>query len=203
MPVTAVRVPLGSRLPWFSVTSLDGARITTATMAPGRPVAVAFLCRHSPYVRLIESMMSPLLNEFSDRVSVVAIASNDVRAYPDDAPAHLARQAAECRFQFPYCIDAEQRAARAFKASCTPEFFVYDARWRLSYHGGFDGSRPGSPLPVTGLDLRRALEAVVRGDRLVGHQTPAFGCSIKWSAGHEPAYSYISTNSDLMRHPNA
>lgn len=203
MPVTAVRVPLGSRLPWFSVTSLDGAKITTANLTPGRPAAIAFLCRHSPYVRLIQSAMAPLLNGFADRVSVVAIAPNDVRAYPDDAPDYLAQQATESDFRFPYCVDPEQRAARAFRASCTPEFFVYDAKWRLSYHGGFDASRPGNHLPVTGDDLRRALEAVVRGDRLITHQPPAFGCSIKWSAGHEPAYSYISANTNLTRYANA
>lgn len=202
MPVTAVRVPLGSRLPWFNVTSLDGSKVTTANLGQGRPVAIAFLCRHSPYVRLIEASMAPMLNEFSDRVSVVAIAPNDVRAYPDDAPEHLEQQAEECGFRFPYCIDPEQRAARAFRASCTPEFFVYDAKWRLSYHGGFDDSRPGNHVAVTGDDLRRALEAVVRGERLINHQPVAFGCSIKWSAGHEPAYSYICGTSDLMRYAN-
>jgi hypothetical protein len=175
---------------------LDGTRITTANLDAGRPVVVAFLCRHSPYVRQIESALASLLDEFAPTTSVIGIASNDTRAYPDDAPEYLDKQAREAGFTFPYCLDVDQRAARAFRASCTPEFFVYDRQWRLNYHGGFDSSRPGSDLPVTGDDLRYALASVRDGARLTQSPVPAFGCSIKWTAGHEPPYSYTSTGLD-------
>jgi len=189
VPVSARDLQLGSRLPWFSVTDLDGRTWDSASLRPDRLVLVAFLCRHSPYVVHLEEHFGRLARTLEEReVTVIAIAPNDARAYPSDGPQHLAEQAANAGFSFPYCLDEKQQAAKAFGASCTPEFFLYDLGRRLVYHGQYDGSRPGSGLPVTGTDLLAAVDATLAGDFVHGDQRPSFGCSIKWAAGNEPSY---------------
>lgn len=180
-------------MPWFEVTTLEGSRWTTATLPEGRPSVVAFLCNHSPYVRHIEAALKTLSEDLAQLgVAVLAIASNDARAYPADSPSKLLAQVERTGWPFPYALDEDQRSARAFGASCTPEFFVYDGDRRLVYHGQFDGSRPASSTDVAdGADVRRAVEAVLAGDAVSPRQAPAFGCSIKWRAGNEPAYMFV------------
>jgi hypothetical protein len=192
MPVSSAQVPLGTRLPWFRVARLEEPTqwLTPKALAPARPTVIAFLCNHSPYVRVIERHLAEYLNEVhADSVNVLAISSNDDRAYPSDSRGRLIEQIARAGFVFPYCLDRDQRAAKAFRARCTPEFFVYDNNGRLVYHGRFDGSVPGGDDEVSGVELRRAVEAARAGIPLWREQHPSFGCSIKWRAGTEPGYS--------------
>jgi len=156
-------------------------------------VLVAFLCCHSPYVKHIECDLGPRLSAFNDSdITVLAISSNDVVAYPTDSPENMEVQAARARFDFPYCIDSDQQAAKAFKASCTPEFFVYDLDWRLVYHGQYDSSRPGNGIPVSGIDLMAAVTATCNDDVVPAEQRASFGCSIKWRSGNEPDYAFTN-----------
>jgi peroxiredoxin len=193
MPIPSLQLPLGMRLPWFAVDDLDGQRWDTSKLREGRPVLVAFLCVHSPYVNHIESDLGPRLSSLPESgITVLAISSNDVVAYPTDSPEKMRDQVNRAGFGFPYCTDKEQLAAKAFKASCTPEFFVYDVDWRLVYHGQYDGSRPGNRIPVTGDDLCTAVTAACRDDVVPAEQEPSFGCSIKWRAGNEPEYAFTN-----------
>jgi len=192
MPINSLAVPLGSRMPWFEVVDLEGSRVSTATLEDGAPVAVVFLCNHSPYVRPLEHSIADTAREFSARgVQFVGIASNDMRAYPSDNKTRLTEQRDRSGFQFPYCLDESQQAAKAFGANCTPEFFLYDEDWRLTYHGQYDGSRPGNGIPATGTDFIAAIEAVLDGDVVPRDQFPSLGCSVKWRAGNEPSYVWI------------
>lgn len=191
MAVPSLPVPLGSRLPWFDLTTLDGKQITTKTLLQQRPVLVLFLCQHSPYVRHIETELGAMVAGYTSRVTVLGVASNDERAYPADCAQALREQARRAGFTFDVGLDTYQRAAKSFGATCTPELFVYDDAWRLAYHGQFDSSRPDNDLPTDGADLRHALDAVLSKEGVVARdQRSSFGCSIKWTAGHEPAYIF-------------
>lgn len=192
MPIPSRRVPLGTRLPWFSVTDLQERPLDTSTLQVGRPTLVAFLCNHSPYVQHIERHLGPVLSRLhtSAAVTVVGISPNDVTAYPTDDLAMMRAQAKRAEFAFPYCLDATQQAAKAFGATCTPEFFLYDIDWRLVYHGQYDGSRPGNDLPVTGDDLLSAIAATCEDDVVSAEQSGSFGCSVKWRPGNEPSYVF-------------
>lgn len=193
MPIDSIRCPLGTRLPWFSVSTLEGRVVTTADLPRGIPVVVGFLCNHSPYVRHLESELDRVLTEFEHRgVQVITIASNDMTSYPVDNVEGLNEQVSRAGFTFRYCIDPDQRAAKAFSASCTPEFFVYDDDWRLVYHGQFDASRPGNDIQTTGDDVRGAVDAVLCNETVSADQSPGFGCSIKWSSGDEPTYLLVN-----------
>jgi hypothetical protein len=203
LPIPSLPIPLGSRLPWFDLVSLDGDRLTTRILHGRRPdearlipVLVVFLCNHSPYVRHIEAALATLAERYLDRVAMLAIASNNVRSYPSDSPDMLAEQAKRTGFKFPYYLDAEQRSAKAFRASCTPEFFVYDQEWRLAYHGQFDSSRPDNTTKPTGVDVDLALEYVLdpRLKDMNRDQHPSLGCSIKWTPGNEPSYIISGAN---------
>lgn len=190
MAVPSLRVALGSRLPWFTVESIDGEVKDTGTLSNDCPTLVAFLCNHSPYVRHIERRFAEVASEYASDVETIVICSNDERAYPIDNEEGIRRQIGRAQFQFPYYRDPGQRAAKSFGANCTPEFFIYGIGGRLLYHGQFDGSRPGNDIPVTGNDLRNALRGAIGNVPLLGDQAPSFGCSIKWAAGNEPVYLY-------------
>jgi AhpC/TSA family. len=179
-------------LPWFSVTDLDGDEWNTSLLEEGHPVLIVFLCQHSPYVQHIERNLGASMAEVIERgVTVLGISSNDARSYPADAPSLLRQQAERASFTFPYCIDSGQQAAKAFGASCTPEFFLYDKDWRCVYHGQYDGSRPGNEIHVTGQDVLAAIQATLADDDIVSRdQHPSLGCSIKWRAGNEPSYLF-------------
>lgn len=191
MPVRSRDIPLGARLPWFSITDLDGRVWSSDSFSETAPVLVAFACNHSPYVRHIESVMGEVLNGLYRRgFGVIAISPNDVNSYPLDNEQMTREQARRANFDFPYCVDTDQHAAKAFIASCTPEFYLYDTDRRLVYHGQFDASRPGNGVPVTGVDLTTAIQAIQVGDLVPAEQQPSFGCSVKWTPGREPDYVF-------------
>jgi peroxiredoxin len=141
---------------------------------------VMFICTHCPYVKHIEKGLAQLGADYSEKLGIVAISSNDAKSYPDDSPAGLKRQAQTMGFKFPYLYDESQEIARAFKAACTPDIYLFDAEMKLVYRGQFDGSRPRNGVPVTGKDLRAALDAVLRGERPSADQLASVGCNIKW-----------------------
>jgi len=141
---------------------------------------VMFICTHCPYVKHIEKGLAQLGADYSEKLRIVAISSNDAKSYPDDSPAGLKRQAQTMGFKFPYLYDESQEIARAYKAACTPDIYLFDAEMKLVYRGQFDGSRPRNGVPVTGKDLRAALDAVLRGERPSADQLASVGCNIKW-----------------------
>lgn len=177
-------VPLGTPMPAFSLPEpATGKTIASAEVADGsRPVVVAFICNHCPFVKHLRSELAEFGRECREiGVAMVAISSNDAAAYPDDAPEKMALEARDAGYVFPYLYDETQAVARAFGAACTPDFFVYDRAGKLFYRGQFDDSRPGKGEP-TGADLRAAVLAAVRGEPAPAVQKPSIGCNIKWRA---------------------
>lgn len=181
---------LGTPAPDFSLTDvLSGKQMTLASFSGKRALVVMFLCNHCPYVKHIEAGLTAFDRDYADKdVAIVAISSNDAGAYPDDAPEKLAATVRAQGWKFHYLHDATQSVAKSFTAACTPDFFLYDSARRLVYRGQFDASRPKSDIPVTGTDLRAALEAVLAGQSPSATQKPSIGCNIKWRAGSEPAW---------------
>jgi peroxiredoxin len=192
MPVSSNPLPLGTRLPWFRLTALDGRDCAASDISSGRVAIMAFICNHSPYVRHIEDRLAEVLNMYQRQgVYVVAISPNDIVSYPSDSVDEMRLQADRgVPFEFPYCIDESQEVTKAFQVACTPELFVYDQSGRLAYHGQFDSSRPsaGNDAPVTGDSLAAAVSCVVDGEVLSSPQLPSLGCSVKWRSGNEPDY---------------
>ncbi|WP_214412490.1 thioredoxin family protein [Sphaerisporangium fuscum] len=187
MAVTSFMVPLGTPAPEFDLPSIDGGHVSLADLKATPATLIVFLSNHCPYVRRIEQGIGELAADYRDRLTTVAICSNDVKNYPDDDAAHLAEQAARAGFGFPYLVDESQDVARAYKAACTPDFFLYDADRRLAYRGEFDDARPSNQVPVTGASLRRAVDAVLAGEAVPGEQHPSLGCGIKWKPGNGPS----------------
>lgn len=184
MAIASHMVPLGTPAPEFSLPSIEGERFDLAGLECAPALLVAFLCNHCPYVRHLESTLGPLAAELSERgLFTVGICSNDTSAYPDDGPAGLAEQAARAKFGFPYLLDKRQDVARAYRAACTPDFFLYGPDRRLAWRGQFDGSRPSTGGPVTGETLRAAVEHVLAGRAVPEPHAPSLGCGIKWRAG--------------------
>lgn len=189
MAVESTMLPLGTRAPDFHLPDLRGALHTLDSLAGGKALLVAFICNHCPFVRHLRLELAHVAKEYRPRGLVtVAIASNDVEVYPQDGPAGMAEEAREAGYEFPYLFDASQAVARAYRAACTPDFFLFDAGRRLAYRGQFDGSRPGNGVAVTGADLRAAIDAVLGGAAPAADQKPSIGCSIKWKQGNEPDY---------------
>jgi peroxiredoxin len=186
MPVSSLMVPLGSAAPEFELPSVAGPRVALADLdAPA--LLVMFLCNHCPYVRHVERALATTVARYAGRgVAAVGICSNDTDAHPSDGPAGLAEQARRAGFTFPYLIDATQQAAKDYRAMCTPDLFVYDARRTLAYRGAFDDSTPGNGRPVTGEHLRRALDHVLGGEPVPEPHQPSTGCSLKWKPGNQP-----------------
>ena len=182
-------LPLGSLLPPFTLSGPDATTWSTED-AVGAPVlVVAFLCPHCPYVKHVETRFGEVATDLTSRGAVVvAIQSNAIEDYPQDGPEAMAAQAVANGFRFPYLLDASQDVAKAFRAACTPDFFVFDGEQRLAYRGQFDASRPANDLPVTGADLLAAVDALLAGGAVAEDQVPSIGCSIKWRAGNEPDY---------------
>lgn len=180
MAVDSLMVPLGTPAPTFDLPTVDGGRVALDDLDQS-VVVVMFLCNHCPYVRHVESTIAELVDEFSDAdVGFVGICSNDAAAYPDDAPAGLASQAARAGWTFPYLVDEDQTVGRSFQAACTPDTFVYGPGRTLVYRGAIDGSTPGNGQPRTGEDLRAALDHALRGEDVPEPHRPSMGCSIKW-----------------------
>lgn len=177
-------VPLRTATPDFCLPDVvSGQTVSRANFTGGKPLLVMFICRHCPYVVHVQDELARIGRDFSPRgVAVVAISANDAVSHPDDAPEGLRRQAREAGFSFPYLYDETQAVARAFGAACTPDFFLFDGNQRLVYRGQLDDSRPGNGKPVTGRDLRAALEASLAGQKPSDVQRPSAGCNIKWKS---------------------
>ncbi len=181
---------LGTAAPDFKLPDVTTGKIISLSDFSGKKaLLVMFICRHCPYVQHIQEGLARLANESIGKgAGVAAVSSNDAENYPDDAPEKLKHMAQTLGFRFPYCHDEHQAAAQAYTAACTPDFFLFDAQRKLVYRGQMDDSRPGNGKPVTGKDLREALDAVLAGRPVSADQKPSIGCNIKWKKGNEPAY---------------
>jgi peroxiredoxin len=185
MAMTSFRVPVGTPAPDFELRSIDGGTIRRDEFAGKPALLVAFLCNHCPYVRHIETELGKVLGKYED-LAVVGICPNDSWAYPEDGPQQLRKQVTRAGWRFPYLVDETQDVAKAYRAACTPDFFLYDADRRLAYRGAFDESTPGNAKPVTGGLLAGALDLVIAGAEVPEPHRPSMGCSIKWRPGNEP-----------------
>jgi thiol-disulfide isomerase/thioredoxin len=181
---------LGTAAPDFSLPDVvSGNTISLASFTGAKGLLVMFLCPHCPYVKHVQSTLAAMLKEYAGApLGIAAISSNDATQFPEDSPDGLRAQAAELGFHFPYCYDESQDAAKAYRAACTPDFFLFDEGRKLVYRGQMDGARPKNDTPVTGSDLRAAIDAVLAGRAVDPVQRPSIGCNIKWKEGNEPAY---------------
>lgn len=182
-------LPLGTVAPDFELPNVDGRMVDYAAAAGPQGTVVMFICNHCPFVKHVADELARLGREFMSRgVGCVAISSNDVASHPADSPEQMVREAEDRGYLFPYLYDETQEVAKAYHAACTPDFYVFDAGRKLVYRGQLDPSRPGSDLPVTGSDLRAAVDALLAGRPPLAEQIPSLGCNIKWKPGNHPAY---------------
>lgn len=184
-------LPLGTKAPDFSLVSVDGVSYSRDDFADAKALLVIFMCNHCPYVIHVADHIATLANEYQSKgVAVVGISSNDVSSYPQDSPEQMVHEAEARGYTFPYLYDETQEVAIAYRAACTPDFYVFDGEQKLVYRGQMDDSRPrtDNPKPVTGADLRAALDAVLAGEPVDENQIPSLGCNIKWIDGKEPDY---------------
>ena len=180
---------LGTRAPDFSLPDTDGGTVALSDLAGASGLLVAFVCNHCPYVIHLREALAALGKHAQERgLAVVAISSNDVENYPQDSPELMVAEKALAGYTFPYLYDETQEVAKAYEAACTPDFYLFDGDLRLVYRGQFDSSRPGNDDPITGADLRAAIDALVNGQRPMETQLPSLGCNIKWKAGNAPVY---------------
>ncbi len=181
---------LGTAAPNFNLPEpATGKTVALADFQGSPALLVMFISNHCPFVKHIRSELARCTADCGGRgLASVAICANDAANYPDDSPARIAEDAKALGFSFPYLYDESQAVAKAYRAACTPDFFLFDANRKLVYRGQFDGSRPGNSIPVTGADLRAAVEAVLAGQPVTADQKPSIGCNIKWIAGNEPDY---------------
>ncbi len=182
-------LPLGTKAPDFSLPDPDGNYVSLEDFAGNRALLVVFMCNHCPYVKHVREELVELAREYQRKgVAVVGINANDADEYPEDRPEKMKEYAEEYDYPFPYLYDATQEVAKAYHAACTPDFFLFDSDQELFYRGQMDDSRPGNDKPVTGEDLREALDAVLQGRNPPETQKPSMGCNIKWRRGNEPDY---------------
>ncbi len=182
-------LPLGTSAPQFSLPDPDGKIVSLSDFEGAPALVVVFMCNHCPFVKHIAPGLANLAREYQDKgVAVVGINPNDVANYPDDSPQKMAEATKEYGYTFPYLLDESQEVAKAYRAACTPDFFVFDGDRQLVYRGQMDDSRPSLDFPVTGADLRAALNAVLDGRSVIAEQKPSVGCNIKWKPGNEPQY---------------
>jgi peroxiredoxin len=181
---------LGTKAPDFALPDTNGRTVRRDDFKMAPALLVIFLCNHCPYVKHVQKELARLVAEYQKRgVAVVGINANDPKDHPDDSPEAMAREVAVQGYTFPYLYDEAQEVAAAYRAACTPDFFLFDKAQALVYRGQMDSSRPGSGIPVTGDDLRSALDAVLADRPVRGEQRPSLGCSIKWRPGKQPAYA--------------
>lgn len=182
-------LPLGTTAPDFSLPDTNGKMVSLADFKNAPALLVVFICNHCPYVKHIRGGLAQLARDYAPKnVGIVAINSNDVENYPDDSPAKMKEEVKNAGYIFPYLYDETQAVAKNYRAACTPDFFLFDKNQKLVYRGQFDESRPGSAVPVTGKDLRAALDAVLAGKSVLENQKASMGCNIKWKDGDEPEY---------------
>lgn len=182
--------PLGTSAPDFQLRdATTGKLVGLEVFADASALLVMFICNHCPFVKHVRQEIANIGRDYQPKgVAVIAINSNDVEKYPDDSPEKMAEEVREAGYTFPYLFDETQEVATAYGATCTPDFFLFDRRRQLVYRGQLDDSRPGNDIPVTGKDLRAALDAVLSGQPVNPEQKPSIGCNIKWKPGREPAY---------------
>jgi peroxiredoxin len=181
---------LGTRAPDFALPDVcTGQTVSLDDFQDKNALLVIFMCAHCPFVKLVESELAAIGRDYADRgLGMVAISSNDADNYPDDAPELLKQQAERLHFNFPYLYDEEQQAAKAYRAACTPDLYLFDKEMKLVYRGQLDDARPGNETPVTGKNLRAAIDSVLSGEPVTESQLPATGCNIKWKPGNAPDY---------------
>jgi peroxiredoxin len=180
-------LPLGTAAPDFALPDTDGNTVKLADYA-GKPLLVMFICNHCPFVKHVAVELAKLGRDYAGKAAIVGINSNDVANYADDSPEMMKAEKASRGYTFPSLYDDTQKVAQAYHAACTPDFFLFDKDHKLAYRGQLDDSRPNGNTPVTGKDLRAALDAVVEGKKPNEDQRPSAGCNIKWKAGNAPAY---------------
>jgi peroxiredoxin len=182
-------LPLGATVPDFTLPDIYGGKISFSDFRDKKAVLVMFMCNHCPYVQHVRDEVIDLSKEYQHKdVVIIGINSNDFRTYPDDSPEKMREEAEKYGYTFPYLFDASQQVAKAFHAACTPDFFLFNRDRKLVYRGQLDDGRPGNGKPVTGADLRKALDAILEGKPATGIQKPSMGCNIKWKKGREPDY---------------
>ena len=185
---------LGVTAPDFTLpnqnTRVGATEISLGDFADAKGLLVMFVCNHCPYVVHLREALVAFVNDYQSKgLQVVAISANSPESHPQDGPDKMAEQAVEYDFPYPYLFDQSQQVAKAYKAACTPDFFLFDGEKKLVYRGQFDGSRPNNGQPVTGADLRTAADALLNGDPIPEPQMPSMGCNIKWAEGNEPSYA--------------
>jgi len=182
-------LPLGTVAPDFKLPDPNGKIVCLGDFKDARALVVAFICNHCPYVKHIRGGLAQFARDIQPKgAAIVAINANDADKYADDSPAKMAEEIRNAGYTFAYLYDQTQTTAKAYRAASTPDFYVFDAQRRLAYRGQFDPSRPGNGLPVTGADLRAAVEAVLNNAAVPEKQMPSIGCNIKWKPGNEPEY---------------
>lgn len=182
-------LPLGTKAPDFLLPDTGGKIVALADLKAAPALLVVFMCNHCPYVKHIRSALAQIARDYMPRgVAAVGISSNDVVNYPADSPAKMAEEAKAAGYIFPYLYDETQAVAKAYRAACTPDIFIFDSDQRLAYRGQMDDSRPGNGIPVTGRDVRAALDASLAGKPVSPNQKPSIGCNIKWKPGNQPDY---------------
>ena len=182
-------LPLGTAAPDFKLLDTQGKTVALADFKGKAALLVIFMCNHCPYVKHLRSGLAQLARDYQPRgVGIVGVNSNDVANYPEDSPAKMKEEIKAAGYLFPYLYDESQTVARAYRAACTPDLYLFDRDRKLVYRGQFDDSRPGNGVPVTGKDLRAALDAVLAGRPISADQKPSVGCNIKWKSGNEPDY---------------
>ena len=191
MAMSSAMLPLGTQAPPFELRDVvSGQAYTLDSFSNRTALLVMFICRHCPYVVHVEQELAKLGRDYRDTdLGIIAISSNDPIEYPDDAPPKLKEMATRLGFTFPFCHDETQEVAKAYRAACTPDFYLFDQDRRLVYRGQLDESRPANNKPVTGRDLRAAIQAVLADKPVDTNQRPSIGCSIKWKPGHAPSYA--------------
>jgi len=187
--VSSTMLPLGTEAPDFRLPDPDGKEVSLADLRGDRGLLVMFICNHCPYVKHIRSELAKRAKEYQAKgIAVAGINSNDVESYPDDRPEKMKEEAQSAGYTFPYLYDATQEVAKAYRAACTPDFFLFDAERKLYYRGQLDDSRPKNDRPLTGADLTAAVDALLAGKPAPEKQVPSAGCNIKWKPGNEPDY---------------
>jgi peroxiredoxin len=182
-------LPLGTPAPDFRLPDTQGRTVARDDFKAAPALLVAFICNHCPFVKHVRVGLAAMARDFQAKgVAVVAINSNDVETHPEDSPDKMAIDAVSAGYSFPYLFDESQAVAKAYKAACTPDFFLFDKARRLVYRGQMDGARPGNSVPVSGSDLRAAVDAVLAGKPVAKEQKASMGCNIKWKPGNEPSY---------------
>lgn len=180
---------LGTQAPDFNLADTTGKQTSLSDFSGAKGLLVIFMCNHCPYVIHLRDALAELAKQYQTKgLAVVGINSNDANNYPADSPEKMAEEVATAGYTFPYLYDESQAVAKAYKAACTPDFFLFDAGQKLAYRGQFDDSRPRNDEPVTGAYLRAAIDALLSGAGIPAEQKPSMGCNIKWKEGNEPDY---------------